>query len=42
MKVQVDDIYVVEGYASTWGNEYPVFDYLDDLGFVELRKETLI
>ena len=35
---EVDDIYVVEGYASTWGNEYPVFDYLDDLGFVEFYE----
>lgn len=32
------DLYIVEGYASTWENEYPVFDYLDDFGFVEFYE----
>ena len=28
------NIYVVEGYATTWNNEYPVFDWIEDFGYI--------
>ena len=30
--------YVVEGYATTWNNEYPVFDWIEDFGFIEFYE----
>jgi len=33
-----DDLYTIEGYASTWGNEYPVYDYLSEVGLVEFYE----
>lgn len=32
------NIYVVEGYATTWNNEYPVFDWIEDFGYIEFYE----
>ena len=30
--------YAIEGYAATWINEYPVFDWVEDFGFIEFYE----
>ena len=36
--VENDDFYTVKGYAATWDYEYPVFDYIEEFGYVEFME----